>query len=86
MLITVHPDPLVEGQQGKVCYDFDSITQPVVLKITWTLIDGTDIVENVTVDPKSPCHAITPPADCLTVNIYDTSGVSPDYGGAVDSQ
>jgi hypothetical protein len=85
MFITVHPDPLVEGKQGKVCYDFagSGQTQPVVLFITWTLIDGTDVTDSVTVDPKSPCHAVTPPAGAATVNIRDTSGVSVDYGGSV---
>lgn len=85
MYITVQPDPLVEGQQGKVCYDFagSGQTQPVELKVTWIMMSGPDIVTTVTVDPKSPCHAITPPLGAASVNILDSTGVSPDYGGAI---
>ena len=34
--ITVHPDPLKQGESGMVCYQFDKDDpSPVTLKITW---------------------------------------------------
>lgn len=83
--ITVQPDPLVEGQPGKVCYDFagSGATGTISLDITWTLIGGGTSTETVKVTAAEPCADVTPPANCTGVNIVDTSGASTDYGGSV---
>lgn len=83
--ISVVPDPLVQGQDGKVCYDFagSGQTDPVVLKITITTVGGQDIVMTVKVTPSDPCAKLPVDPDGATCNIEDTSGVSNDWGGFI---
>lgn len=82
-LITVDPNPMVAGQQAKLCYDFQpGGPDTVTLRITWNLKVGEDS-EDVTLTRKAPCKNISVPADGESVNIEDLTAHSSDYGGAI---
>jgi len=80
-LISVHPDPLVSGQQGEVCFDFSNpnTTSPVDLQITWTPSGSLSIQ----VSREQPCHDVWVYAGSSAVLIEDDSGQSMDYAGAI---
>lgn len=81
--ITVSPDPLVQGQSGKICYDFDKEDpDPVTLEITWFTLSGST-VQTINVTRSNPCETVQVPSDAVSVTIADQSGGAADYNGSV---
>ena len=81
-LISVNPDPMVQGETAQVCYDFGGNPGSVTLDITWTppgYPTEVTIVAN-----GSLCQEIDVPEDAELVLIEDRTGKSPDYAGTIE--
>lgn len=79
-LISVDPDPPQQGEDVRVCYNFDAITgDSVSLRITFDP-GGT---ETVTVTRAERCVTVSVPQEAGVYLIEDLSRQSYDKGGPV---
>ena len=82
-LISVSPDPPVQGQSAEICYDFDGTSHTQVqLDFTWTPSSITS-PSSITVTKDEPCKSITIPSNATTLTIEDTTDVSDNWSGTI---
>ena len=73
--ITLDPDPPVQGQRVRICYDFDgSGLSSTTLGVSF---DGGDETDHE-VDAENPCVTIDVPDGAILITVSDSSSVSPN--------
>ena len=78
-LITLKPDPPIQGQDVEICYDFPQGVDEVDLKVTFT--PGGTTTHRVTA--ADPCVDVPVPDDATTILVQDMSGASADKAAPV---
>lgn len=74
--ISATPDPVADGEQTSICYDFsDGATSPVTLTLNY---DPPTPSEQITLSSDEPCKTVTVPANATGLIIEDQSGQSED--------
>lgn len=72
--MTVTPDPLQEGEQGTVCYDFEGLSiSETDIRITWSPSRSSEIVG---VSVSDPCATFTVPDGQTSASFVDLDGSS----------